>query len=153
MDKILHRCGHGTKRTLCQETQAAINMCEARGFTTTRIEGDGEFACIEQDLLPIPINIADADDHVAEAERSIRTVKEHTRCLIQGLSFKCFPKKSMKSAVEHANKTLNQFPARNRASQDLSPLTITTGAPAPDHNHMKIDRKKPRDFMEALDKS
>jgi hypothetical protein len=65
-----------TKRTLCQETQAVINMCEARGFTVTIIEGDREFACIKQDLLPsIPINIADADDHVAEVERSIRTVK------------------------------------------------------------------------------
>jgi hypothetical protein len=128
-----------SQRTLCQETRAVIKMYEARGFTITRIEGDREFACMENDLLPIPIDIADADDHVPEVERSTRTVKERTRCLLQGLPFKRMPKKLMKSAVEYANKTLNQFPARNGASEDLSPLTIMTGTPAPDYNDIKIE--------------
>jgi hypothetical protein len=57
-----------TKRTLLMETKAVIAMYEARGFTITRVEGDREFACIATDLLPIPINIADADDHAHEVE-------------------------------------------------------------------------------------
>jgi hypothetical protein len=128
-----------TKRTLHQETQAVIRLYEARGFTVSRVEGDREFACIENELLPTPLNVADADDHVAEVERSIRTIKERVRCLVQGLPFKRIPKKMMRAAIENANKTLNQFPAQNGVSDDLSPLTIMTGRPTPDYNDLKIE--------------
>jgi hypothetical protein len=57
-----------SKNTLHMETQVVINMCETRGFTVTRVEGDQEFACIANKILPTPINIADADDHVHEVE-------------------------------------------------------------------------------------
>jgi hypothetical protein len=60
-----------TKNTLLMETQVIINMYEIHGFHVTRVEGDREFSCITQELLPTPINIADADDHVHEVERSI----------------------------------------------------------------------------------
>ena len=121
------------------EVQAVINLYRTRGFNVTRVEGDREFACLEHDLLPIPLNIADADDHVAEVERSIRTIKERTRCLIQGLPFRRIPKAMMRAAIESANKSLNQFPANNGASDTMSPLTIMTGCPNPDYNDMKIE--------------
>jgi hypothetical protein len=105
----------------------------------TRVEGDREFSCITQDLLSTPINIADADDHVHEVERSIRTIKERTRCLIQGLPFRRIPSIMMRAAVENANKSLNQFPAKNGVSQTLSPLTIMTGKPALNYNDLKIE--------------
>ncbi len=71
-----------SKRTLISETQAVIRLYESRGFTVTRVKGDQEFACLADDLLPTPINIAAADDHVAEVERSIRTIKELPLILI-----------------------------------------------------------------------
>jgi hypothetical protein len=128
-----------SKRTLLLETQAIIHLYQTRGFTVTRVEGDREFSCLENDLLPTPINIADADDHVAEVERSIRTIKERTRALIQGLPFRRIPKAMMRAAIENANKSLNQFPAKNGVSDTLSPLTIMTGRPTPDYNDMKIE--------------
>ena len=71
------------------EAREPFNLYQTCGFTVTRIEGDQEFTCIiTKDILLIPTNIADADDHVSEVERSIRTVKETTRCLIRGLPFK-----------------------------------------------------------------
>jgi hypothetical protein len=76
-----------SKKILLMETQAVTNMYQTRGFTITRVEADREFKCITNDLLPIDINIANADDHVHEMERSIRLVKERTRCRIQGLPF------------------------------------------------------------------
>ena len=121
------------------ETRTIINLYQTQGFTVTRIEGDQEFACITNDILPTPTNIADADDHVPHVERSIRTVKERTRCLIQGLPFKRIPIAMMRSAVENSHKVLNQFPARDGASKTLSPLTIMTGKPSPDYNGMKIE--------------
>ena len=109
------------RRTLLYETKAVINLYETRGFTITRVEGDQEFSCITNDLLPTPLNIADADDHVAKVERSIRTIKERTRCLIQGLPFKRIPRAMMRAAIESANKGLNQFPTKNGVSDTLSP--------------------------------
>jgi hypothetical protein len=128
-----------SKKTLLLETQAVIGMYQARGFTIARVEADREFKCITNDLLPIDLNVADADDHVHEVERSIRTVKERTRCRIQGLPFRRIPKLMMRSAIEGAHKTLNQFPAKNGVSKDMSPLTIMTGRPSPDYNDLKIE--------------
>jgi hypothetical protein len=128
-----------TRRTLLAEAKAVINLYETRGFIISRVEADREFGCIVNDLLPIHINIADADDHVHEVERSIRTVKERTRCTIQGLPFKRIPKAMTRAAIEGAHKALNQFPARDGASDVMSPLTIMTGRPSPDYNQLKIE--------------
>jgi hypothetical protein len=127
------------KRTLLMEAKAIINMYEARGFVITRVEADREFACITNDILPTVLNIADADDHVSEAERSIRTIKERVRCTVQGLPYRRIPKVMMRAVVEGAHKSLNQFPARNGASDELSPLTIMTGTPSPDYHDFKIE--------------
>jgi hypothetical protein len=128
-----------SKRTLLLETQAIIHLYQTRGFTVTRVEGDREFSCLENDLLATPINIADADDRVAEVERSIRTIKERMRALIQGLPFRRIPKAMMRAVIENTNKSLNQFPAKNGVSDTLSPLTIMMGRPTPDYNDMKIE--------------
>jgi len=114
-------------------------MYEARGFTITRIEADQEFACIANDILHIDLNIAAADDHVAEVERSIRTVKERRRCSVQGLPFRRIPKAMVRAVIEGAHKTLNQFPAKNGVSDVMSPLTIMTARPSVDYNDLKID--------------
>jgi hypothetical protein len=127
------------KRALLMETKAVTNMYETRGLNVTRIEGDREFACISNDVLPIPINIADVDDHAAKVERSIRTIKERTRCLIQGLPYKRIPRVMIRAAIENANKVMNQFPAQSGVPATLSPLTIMTGKPTPDYNDMKIE--------------
>jgi hypothetical protein len=128
-----------TKRTLLLEAQAVINMYEARGFNITRVEADREFSCITNDILPIALNIADADDHVHEVEWSICTVKERTRCTIQGLPFRRIPKLMMRACIEGAHKTLNQFPARDSVSEILSPLTIMARRPSPDYHDLKIE--------------
>jgi hypothetical protein len=74
------------KRTLLMETKAVTNMYETRGFNVTRIEGDEEFACISNDVLPIPINIADADDHVAEVSDQYAQSRS-----AQGVWYKVYP--------------------------------------------------------------
>jgi hypothetical protein len=127
------------KRTLLMEARAAIHLYEARGFTISRVEADREYACIQNDLLPTPLNVADADDHVAEVERSIRTIKERTRCSVQGLPFRRIPKMMMRAIIENAHKALNQFPAKNGVSDVMSPLTIMTGQPSPDYHDLKIE--------------
>ena len=128
-----------SEKTLTSETQTIISFYAARGINIVRVEGDHEFRTIKKGILPTEINIADADDHVAEVERSIRTIKERVRCLLQGLPFRRVPKIVIRSAVECANRTLNQFPVANSASKTLSPLTIMTGRPNTDYNDLKIE--------------
>ena len=52
------------------------------GFTVTRINCDMEFKSIMDDVknkLNIELNYANAGDHVPEAERNNRTIKERYR--------------------------------------------------------------------------
>ena len=128
-----------SQRTLRTEIQSILNLYEARGFDVTRIEGDREFACVTNAFLPIDVNIADADDHVAEAERSIRTIKERVRCLVQGMPFRQLPKIMIRGAVDNATRSLNMFPPIHGVSKTMSPATILTGKPNPDYNDIKIE--------------
>jgi hypothetical protein len=61
-----------SKHTLLKETQAVMRLYEARGFTIDRLEADQEFKFITGDVLPIDLNIADADDHVHEVVLNLR---------------------------------------------------------------------------------
>jgi hypothetical protein len=45
----------------------------------------------------------------------------------------------MRAAIEGAHKALDQFPAKDEASDTLGPLTIMTGRSGPDYNDMKIE--------------
>jgi len=76
-----------TKAILFRETKAVTLLYETQGFKIPDIHADKEFACITNDMLPTRLNIADADDHAPEVERSIRTMKERIRCTIHGLPF------------------------------------------------------------------
>ena len=111
---------------LKHELKAIISLYEKRGFVISRVEGDREFSPIAADILPIALNVADADDHVAQVERSIRAVKDRCRCTVQGLPFRRFPKILTKAIVEEANASQNLFPAVDGVSDTMSPLTIVT---------------------------
>ena len=59
-------------------------LYHSRGFNITEVKGDGEFRCLEADLLPTVFDPVAADDHVSDVERSIRTIKDDLRTLSQG---------------------------------------------------------------------
>jgi Reverse transcriptase (RNA-dependent DNA polymerase)/Zinc knuckle len=128
-----------TKATLIENTMAVINAHRQRGFTVTTIHADGAFECMREAVAPTILNINAADEHVGEVERSIRTIKERVRGALHGLPYKRLPKEMIKGAVRFAVKALNQFPAEDGISDVLSPVTIVTGLPAPDYNHIQLD--------------
>ena len=92
------------------ETKGILKLYEARGFEVTRVEAEQDFKCIENDILPVPMNITDADDHVSQVERSIRTIKERMRCTLQGMPFRRIPKVMLRAAIEATHKNLTNFP-------------------------------------------
>ena len=128
-----------SKATILRESTAVTNMYSARGFTVANIHADREFKCIEPDILPINMNITDADDHVPEIERSIRTIKERVRSTIHGLPFKRLPRVLVRGLCEFAVTSLNQIPSENGVSTDMSPASIVTGKPPIDFNKLKLE--------------
>ena len=90
-------------------------------------------------MLPTTLNIADANDHVPQAERSIRAIKDRARCTVQGLPFQKFPRILTQAIVESANRSFNQFRAKDGASITMSPLTILTGKPRANFANLKLE--------------
>jgi hypothetical protein len=66
------------KDTIVIEIKCLTNVYKERNFTVTTILADGQFENIRNDVLGlgISINITGSDEHVPEAERYIRTLKE-----------------------------------------------------------------------------
>lgn len=110
-----------------------INLYRSRGLRVTQIDADMEFACLHDDLRPVFLNIAAADTHVGDIERSIRTIKEDVRTLSSSLPFHQFPRELIVGAVISAIRSRNQLPAPHGISNTLSPATLITGEPSPDY--------------------
>ena len=68
-------------------TKRIINMYHARGLRVTQINTDNEFACIREQIRPTNLNMVAAGEHVSNVERSIRTIKEGTRCHMRRLPY------------------------------------------------------------------
>jgi hypothetical protein len=86
--------------TLQTEIGAVLDLYHARGFQINRIDADQEFLSIALNMLPTTLNIADADNHVPQVERCIRTIKEWTWSTVQGLPFQKFPRILTKAILE-----------------------------------------------------
>ena len=100
------------------------------------VNSDNEFGCIRDDILPTNLNMVAADEHVGDVERSIRTVKEGTRCHVHRLPYERYTKLMVSGCVVKTIKDLNQLPSPNGLSDELSPSTLITGLPGPDFNHI-----------------
>ena len=82
------------------------------GFMITTIKADQEFKPIFdeiKDTLDITMNYASAQEHVPEAERNNRTIKERFRSQFQRLPYKNMPRVMIKALAMEATKKLN-FP-------------------------------------------
>lgn len=128
-----------SKAMMLHEVLGVVKLYQSRGLSVVDIHADMEFKCIENDMIPVRLNLTAHDDHVGEAERSIRTVKERVRADVHGLPFKRLPKVIVLELLRQTITVLNQFPALDGISATLSPLTIMTGRPIPDYNTMKVE--------------
>ena len=114
-----------------------INGYKARGFKVKEINGDNEFICITNDILPIRMNIVVADEHVGEVERSIRTIKDATKCHVHRLPYKRYPRKMVKGCVGMVLKYLNQLPNKNSICTNMSPSSIVLGTCKSDYEEIE----------------
>ena len=97
------------------------------GFKIKTIHCDGEYRSMMEnvsDNLDVEMNFTNAQDHVPEAERNNRTLKERIRAAFHRLPYKAIPKIMLRYlAMEQANK-LNLFPVKGGISQYYSPRMI-----------------------------
>ena len=97
------------------------------GFKIKTIHCDGEYRSMMtnvSDELDVEMNFTNAQDHVPEAERNNRTLKERIRAAFHRLPYKAIPKIMIRYlAMEQANK-LNLFPVKGGVSTYYSPRMI-----------------------------
>ena len=102
-------------------------MYHTRGLRVVQLNGDNEFACIEEDIRPTRLNMVAADEHVGDIERSGRTVKECTRCHVHRNPYERYTRVMVKGCVVKSIKDLNHLPPTDGISKDPSPDTMITG--------------------------
>ena len=118
----------GRGKSECRDhLDAIVNKYESRGFKITDYHGDNEFAHIEGHVVPATTHICATGEHVPEIERSIRTVKERTRCTVHSMPYKRLPNMMMKHIVLNSVYWLNAFPSKNGISSTMSPSSIVLG--------------------------
>eukprot|EP00536_Pseudo-nitzschia_multiseries_P011475 jgi/Psemu1/29054/gm1.29054_g len=120
--------------------QAIINFYGKQNFRITTILADGQFKPLTMSLAGkyIELNIVSCNEHVPEAKRYNRTIKERCQCIFSTLPYNKIPKRMIIEMVKNVTFYLNAFPWDNGISMDLAPTTIVTGI-APDYSlHFQV---------------
>jgi hypothetical protein len=97
------------------------------GFKIQTIRSDNEFCPLMDPLaneLGVNVNYANPQEHVPEAERNNRVLKERVRAAYHCLPFNRLPHLLVKTLVTESAKKLNFFPAKNGISPYYSPRII-----------------------------
>jgi hypothetical protein len=120
----------------------AFHVYNKGGFTITSVHCDQEFKHIMDkisDDLNVEMNYTTTGEHVPEAERNNRTLKERMHSTVHHrLPFNAMPKEMLGALVVLACQQLNFFPAKTGVSSyKNSPFAIMTGKNL-DYNQFKV---------------
>jgi len=124
--------------TVAAKLTAVLNIYRQRGFTISRILADIEFEPLREQFTMLETSAA--DEHVADIERYIETVKGRTRSAYHTLPFRRIPRLIIEHLVRNSVFWLNAFPAVDGVSDDYSPRYIMTG------QHVTYDRHVVTEF-------
>ena len=127
--------------TLIAVTRDVCNIYKKRGFILQTVLMDGQFEGITGGLagFGITVNTVARGEHVPEAERYIRTIKERARCVYNTMAFKKIPGRMVAELIYYCVFWLNTFPARDGVSKILSPRAIVTGSHIDYNKHCKLE--------------
>ena len=81
-----------TAKSLVKHIKRVLQVYDREGFTVRYIMMDGEFEKLKELLPTIVCNTTAAKEHVAEAERKTRVVKERNRGAVNTLPFTYIPR-------------------------------------------------------------
>jgi hypothetical protein len=111
------------------------------GFLITHIHCDQQFQSLMEpiaDELNVQMNFTTTDEHVPEAKRNIRTIKERIRAVYHSLPYKAMPPVMLKYLAVVCTDQLNMFPAKGGISDYLSPHVILTGKNIDYNKHCQV---------------
>ena len=112
-----------SKGTIKACIAADLKTYRERGFEPTEIHADGEYNALKDFFGGVHFSICSADDHVPEAERAIRTVKETIRATIHGMPYKRLPRVMIRDLAEFAVRTINMLPSSDGVSDTIKRTT------------------------------
>ena len=116
-----------TPDTYSLRIKEVMQIYHAAGFTVSAIRCDNEFRpllsrfCAEFTTL---FNYSNPQEHVPEAERNNRVIKERIRATYHRLPFKQLTKTMIQELVSQSAAKLNYFPAKHGVSKYYSPRMI-----------------------------
>ena len=99
-----------TKESLKDTLSKVIVVYRKGGFVMKYINRDGQFKCLKNIIHDIDIDIYNVEDHVNVVERSIQTVEQIIRCMVQSLPFRRLTRVMVRRLATAATRNLNQFP-------------------------------------------
>ncbi len=91
--------------TITKFVQRVLQIYTTRGFTVTTMLADPEFAPLHNEFPGLQLNCCGADEHVPEAERYIRTIKDRARSAYNMLPFKRIPRIIVVHLVKNSNRS------------------------------------------------
>jgi hypothetical protein len=97
------------------------------GFVITAIRCDGEYRemmDIVSDELNVEMNYTNAQEHVPEAERNNRTIKERMRATFHRLPYRAIPAVMIRYLAMVSTANLNLFPVKGGISPYYSPRML-----------------------------
>ena len=118
--------------------ESLLKLYQAASFRVAEVSGDQEFKpvlkALQEDGWSFKTNLASAQEHVPEAERNNRVLKERIRATYHGVPYKALPRAVLVYLVMEAAAKLNYFPAKGGCSNYFSPREIL--------HHVKLDYKR-----------
>lgn len=129
-----------SSKCIVEAVEQVRRIYAKRNFRVQTLLVDGQFESIRAKLaaLSINLNVTSRDEHVPEAERRIRTIKERVRAVLPTLPFQHMPVRMLIELVYYANFWLNCFPASDGISSTLSPRSIIDGTRIDYNRHCKL---------------
>ena len=115
---------------LYQALDVVFRRYNEAGFAITTVHCDQEFKNLMDEVfdeLDIVMNYTTTGDHVPEAERNNRTLKERIRAAFHNSPFRSMPRLMLKHLAILCCHQLNIFPAKTGVSSYYSPYAIMTG--------------------------
>jgi hypothetical protein len=113
-----------TAKNLTTHMERVVEVYKRAGFNVRTILMDGEFEKIKNLMSQVVCNTTAAKEHVSEAERNIRTIKERTRGIIGTLPFEYMPRRLKMEIIYFVVLWLNAFPAKTGISSVHSPREL-----------------------------
>ena len=109
--------------------QHIIDQYKLHGFKVSTIEGDNEFAGMDEWMTDktITLTTCDTNEHKPSIERTNRFLKERIRCIRMDMPFSHVPKRFLIEVVRQVMILVNSIPRKGGVHAALSPQEIILG--------------------------